>query len=59
MIIRLYPKHNGSDEDRRFTIDEIKRGIWAIYADYECPECGRVQPVAAGQTCKRCDYSFR
>lgn len=58
MTLRIYPKFNGPDEDRGFTAEEIRKGIWALYADYECPECDRVQPVTAGQICKRCGYSF-
>ena len=58
MHYRQYPKHNGPEEDRGFTAEEIRKGIHTIYADYECPECGKVQPVAAGNICKRCGYKL-
>lgn len=57
-MYKQYPKHNGADADRGFTVEEIKKGIHTIYADNECPLCGRVQPVAAGPLCQRCDYRF-
>ena len=59
MTYKQYPKTNGPEEDRGFTADEIRRGIHTIYADYECPDCGRIQPVAAGHICQGCDHDFR
>lgn len=56
MGYKQYPKHNG---DGGFTADEIKHGIHTLYADNECPECGRIQPVAIGPECQKCGYSFR
>jgi hypothetical protein len=56
--MRQYPKHNGTEDERGFTADEIRRGIHTLYADNECPECGRIQPVAAGHLCQRCQHDF-
>lgn len=53
-MIKQYPKHNGSEEDRGFTADEIKRGIHILYQDYECPDCGKVQAVSMGRICLSC-----
>jgi len=43
MSYRTYPK----DRETGFTADEIRRGVHWVYTDYECPHCGKVQPVAA------------
>lgn len=52
MKVDFYPKPEG------FTAKEVKDGhIW-IYADVECPNCGKIQPVAAthyvGGPCVSC-----
>lgn len=50
--MKLYPKHEfGSQEDKGFTAEEVRRGIHWLYADVTCTECGKVQSVAqAGST---------
>jgi len=52
MAYRFYPPDEG------FSADEIKRGLHWVYADVECPHCGKVQPVAAttyvGGPCVQC-----
>ena len=40
---RFYPPDNG------FTADDVRNGRMWVYADVECPHCGKVQPVAATQ----------
>lgn len=55
---KQYPKHNGPDEERGFTADEIRHGIHTLYQDHECPDCGRIQPVAAGNWCQKCGHKF-
>lgn len=59
MRIKFYPKHSPSiGQDAGFSADEIKRGIHWIYADIECPHCGKLQAVAntsyLGGPCIRC-----
>jgi len=57
--IKFYPKHSsGIDKDAGFSANEIKRGIHWLYADIECPHCGKLQAVAntnyLGGPCIRC-----
>lgn len=47
MSIKLYSDHNKRGDETAFTADEVRRGIPWLYADIECPHCGKVQPVAA------------
>ena len=42
----------------RMTAEEIRKGIHALYQDNECPDCGRIQPVSAGNWCHRCNHKF-
>ena len=58
MSYRQYPKHNGTDEERGFTVNEIKKGIHTIFADYECPECNYIQPVPMGNICLKCGHKY-
>ena len=44
--MKLYPKHNGLEEERGFTADEIRRNEYMLYADVVCEDCGKVQSVA-------------
>lgn len=56
-MYRTYPKPNR----KPFTVEEIERGDTALYTDYECPGCGKVQSVANtggyGHPCLRCGLS--
>lgn len=58
MTIKQYPKHNGTEEERGFTADEIRRGIHAVYCDHICPDCGYTQPMAAGYECRKCGRKY-
>lgn len=57
--IKFYPPSSSFDnESGGFTADEINRGIHWIYADIECPHCGKIQAVSStgylGGPCVRC-----
>jgi DNA-directed RNA polymerase subunit RPC12/RpoP len=57
--IKFYPKHSpGMDGNAGFSADEIKRSVHWLYADIECPHCGKLQAVAntsyLGGPCIRC-----
>ena len=58
-MYKTYPKHNG---DGSFSKDEIKHGMVALYTDYECPKCGKIQSVAQmggyGGDCIRCGFNI-
>lgn|GEM_PF-3074244 len=45
-IMKQYPKHNGTEEERGFTADEIRRNVHVLFIDVTCEECGKVQSVA-------------
>jgi hypothetical protein len=51
VIVKIYPKPNGPEEDRGFTADEIRRGEHWLHADVTCEVCGKEQSLAmAGST---------
>ena len=43
---KQYPNHNGPEEERGFTAEEIRRGFHLLYVDLECPHCGFVVSLA-------------
>ena len=45
--MKQYPKHNGPEELRGFTADEIRRNEHLLYADVERTVCGKVQSLAS------------
>ena len=59
--MKQYPKHNGPEEDRGFTADEIRRGEHTLYIDVECEECGKVQSFAMSPNgiCIKCGGKTR
>jgi len=56
--MKLYPKSEAPEGQRAFTEDEIRRGVWALYADVKCTVCGKEQTLAAaggvGGPCVKC-----
>lgn len=49
--MKIYPKHNGSENDAGFTAKEIKNGEHWLYTDVTCEVCGKIQSLAmAGST---------
>ena len=58
MYRRQYPKHDGAEQDRGFTVDEIRRGLHLVYIDLECPHCGYIVSLANHRrresVCPRC-----
>lgn len=57
MNLKQYPKLDGLSKEG-FTVDEIQRGIHALWMDVTCPHCGKEQAVAQtgfiGGPCCRC-----
>lgn len=45
--MKLYPKPNGSEAERGFTAEEIRRNIHTIFIDVECESCGKIQTAAS------------
>lgn len=58
MTIKQYPKHNGTEEERGFTVKEIKAGHHTLFCDHICNDCGYVQPMAAGYECRKCGRKY-
>lgn len=46
--MKIYPKHNGPEDQRGFTADEIRRGDHWLNADAACEACGKVQCGCCG-----------
>lgn len=57
-MVRIYPKPNGKDENRGFTLEDIRNGEIYLYMDITCPHCGKEQSVAqtnyVGGPCCNC-----
>ena len=59
--IKFYPKHSTFDNPSGgFTSEDIQKGLHWIYADIECPHCGKLQAVSStgylGGPCVRCGH---
>ena len=57
MSYHNYP-NSAPGSEGAFTVEDVRRGMIALYTDYECPFCGRNQSVAQmggyGGKCIQC-----